>query len=148
MQVLASHDAPIPAAGHADINRVVGRFAVRYLDREDGVTYTLHQQFVTGGGVGARAGYESLGAAVADLRLATAREAAAAVVVERDGRYFGRTLKVRDLERGLRAPLEALHLEADERVAVRELRVVGTLHERVRAIVDGGWDRRFRADRA
>lgn len=148
MQVLANSNAAVPGSVNADINRIVGRFAVRYLDREDGVTFTMHQQFVTGGAVGARDGYGTLGAALADLRVATAREAAAAVVVERDGRYFGRALKVRDLEQGLRAPLERLHLEADERVAVREMRVVGDLHERFRAIVDGAWDRRFRTDRA
>lgn len=147
MQVLTGSRTLAPGSAHADINRVIGRFAVRYLDREDGVTSTLHQQFVTGGGVGARDGYDTLRGALTDLGLVTAHDAAAAVVIERDGRFYGRQLKVRDLERGLRAPLEPLHLEADARVAVRDLRVDGYLHERVRAIVDGEWDRRFRASR-
>lgn len=138
---------PAPSRPH-DVNRVVGSFVVRYLDREDGVTFTAHQEFVTGGRVGARDGYDSLRLAMDELTIRTAGEdVPAAVVIERDGRYYGRTLKARRLEQGSDAPLERLHLEADKLVEVRELRVRHGLHERARAIVDGTWNRRFRHGR-
>lgn len=141
--------APAPAlALHAarsipDVNRTVGEFRIRILDRDDHVTFTMHQELVAGGRVGAREGYATLGAALADLSTRTAGDAAASVVIERAGRFFGHALKGRDLEQGFRAPLRPMHLESDERAEVVDLRVQDR-YQRIRALVDGAWVHRFR----
>ncbi|MCW2961526.1 MAG: hypothetical protein JWM25_1613 [Thermoleophilia bacterium] len=127
-----------------DANRGLGEFRIRFLDRDDHVTFTTHQAAVAGGRAGAREGYATLRDAIAALTTATAGDIPAAVVMERSGRYFGHQLKARDLERGFRAPLLPLHLETDERAAVMELRATNRM-ERVRAFVDGSWVHRFRA---
>jgi len=131
-------------AGTPDINRTVATATIRMFDKDDHVTYTTHQQLVTGGVVGAREGYATLRSALSAIAQLTRGEAPAAVVVERDGRFLGRMLKGRDLERGTRAPLLPLYLEADDRLRVVRLQTKDRL-ERVRALVDGDWTQRFRA---
>lgn len=126
-----------------DANRNLAEVRIRVLDRDDHVTFTSHQQLVAGGRVGAREGYVTLRDALEELARFTAGDRPAAVVLEREGRYFGHALKGRDLEQGLRAPLRRIHLEADERAQVLELRAKHR-HERVRALVDGAWTHRFR----
>ena len=132
-------------AGLPDANRVIGEFRVRFLDRDDQVTFTSHQTFVAGARVGARDGYDTLCAAMEDLARATAGNASAAAVLERGGRYYGHQLKGRDHEIGSRAPLQLVNLEPDTRMEVVEFR----LGERgpspaLRALVDGTWSHRFR----
>jgi len=137
--------APSLAAGLPDANRILGDFRVRFLDREDGVTFTSHQTFVAGARVGARAGYETLREAMSELTIATSGAASAAAIVERAGRYYGHLLKGRDHEEGSRAPLRAVNLEPDERAEVVELRFAEQGRApALRALVDGTWSHRFR----
>lgn len=135
--------APAPA-GTPDINRYVALANIRMFDKDDHVTFTTHQQLVTGGVVGAREGYASLRAAMSALSGITRGLHPAAVVVERDGRFLGRILKGRDLERGTRAPLVPMYFETDERLRVVRLETRDRA-ERIRALVDGDWSQRFRA---
>lgn len=131
------------AAALPDANRALAEVRIRFLDLEDGVTFTTHEQLVAGGRVGAREGYATLREALGDLAEITRGDRAAAVVLERSGRYYGHDLKGRDLEQGTRAPLQRLHLEPDEGARVLELRA-SSRFERVRALVDGAWSHRFR----
>jgi hypothetical protein len=126
-----------------DVNRNLAEVRIRILDRDDHVTFTSHLQLVSGGRVGATEGYETLREALDALSVATRGERPAAAVLERYGRFYGHTLKGRDLEEGLRAPLRHTYLEADERAEVVELRADDRF-ERVRALVDGDWRHRFR----
>lgn len=126
-----------------DANRNLAEVRIRFLDKDDHVTFTSHQQLVAGGRVGAREGYETLRDALADLSTRTAGDRPAAVVLELGGRFYGHTLKGRDLEQGFRAPAKRLHLEEDDRSQVVELRASDRF-TRVRAIVDGAWEHRFR----
>ncbi len=127
-----------------DANRVLGDVRIRFFDRDDRVTFTSHQQLVAGGRVGAVDGYETLREALAELSFATRGERTqAAAVLERDGRFYGHALKGRDLEQGVRAPLRSTHLETDDRLQVVEFRAEGRI-DRLRAIVDGAYSRRFR----
>jgi hypothetical protein len=148
MQLVAGTDrlaSPLsPAAPRIpDAHRILGEYRVRIFDRDDRVTFTTRQQYVAGGIVGSRAGYASLADAVRALSNVTAGDASAAVILERRGVFFGHALKGRDLEQGFRSPLRMVHLEPDARAEVRELRVTSRF-ERVRALVDGEWVRRFR----
>ena len=94
--------------------------------------------------MGAADGYETLREAMSELSFATRGERnQAAAVLERDGRFFGLALKGRDLEQGVRAPLRSTHLEADDRLEVVDF-TVGERLDRLRAIVDGAYSRRFR----
>lgn len=132
------------AARTPDANRVLGNVRIRFLDRDDGVTFTAHQQLVAGGRVGAVDGYETLRQAMVELAFDTRGELSpAAAVLERDGRFYGHALKGRDLEQGVRAPLRSTHLEADDRLKVVEMQPVERF-DRLRAIVDGAYSRRFR----
>jgi hypothetical protein len=143
-EALGSFEGPRPAA-LPNANRVIGEFRVRFLDRDDRVTFTSHQTFVAGARVGARDGYETLRAAMDDLAQATAGEAPAAAVLEHGGRYFGHLLKGRDHEDGSRAPLRSVNLEPDARAEVVELRLGdGGRTAALRALVDGAWSHRFR----
>jgi len=134
----------INAMGLPDVNRALGEFRIRFLDRDDRVTFTVRQGMVAGGRVGADAGYATLRDAMTDLARATVGDASAAVVLERAGRFYGHTLKGRDLEQGFRAPLRHSALEADARAEVVALRSSDRL-DRVRAFVDGAWSHRFLA---
>lgn len=137
--------APSSPTALPDANRIIGEFRVRFLDREDGVTFTSHQTFVTGGRVGARDGYETLKDAMSELAIATSGATSAAAVIERGGRYYGHLLKGRDHEEGSRAPLRAVNLEPEERAEVVELRLGDTPRATaLRALVDGTWSHRFR----
>jgi hypothetical protein len=131
-------------ASMPDANRNVAEVRIRFLDRDDRVTFTTHAQLVAGGRLGARDGYATLREAMAQLAQLTLGDAPAAVVLERDGRFFGHELKGRDLEQGFRAPLRPTYLESDDRAEVVELRATER-HERVRALVDGAYEHRFRA---
>lgn len=137
--------AAVPGmAGLRDANRVLGEARIRVYDREDHVTFTVREQLVSGGLVGAREGYDTLRDAIAQLAAATTGDhVAAAAVIEREGRFFGHQLKRRDLEQGFRAPLRPSYLEADEGAEVVELRAKDRF-ERLRAIVDGDFTHRFR----
>jgi hypothetical protein len=136
--------APQDTARIPDANRVLGEFNIRVFDRDDHVTFTMHHQLVSGGRLGAREGYATLREAMFELGVLThGEQRGAAAVLERDGRYFGHQLKGRDLEEGLRAPLVTEFLEDDSRARVVELRAAQR-HERLRALVDGGWTHRFR----
>lgn len=127
-----------------DANRNLAEARIRMFDRDDHVTFTTRQQLVSGGRVGAAEGYATMVAAVAELAALTEGDRrSAAVIIERDGRLYGHQLKGRDLEKGFRAPLRDIYLEADDRSEVVELRAVNRF-ERVRALVDGGWSHRFR----
>lgn len=126
-----------------DANRNLAEVRIRIFDRDDHVTFTSHQQLVSGGRVGAADGYVTLRDALEALATATRGDRPAAVVLERYGRFYGHLLKGRDLEQGLRAPLKRMHLEADDRAEVVELRAT-TRFVRVRALVDGDWTHRFR----
>ncbi|MCW2924274.1 MAG: hypothetical protein JWM98_1678 [Thermoleophilia bacterium] len=137
---------PLRAAGVVDANRNLAEVRVRVLDRDDRVTFTSHLQLVAGGRLGAEQGYATLRDAMAELAgLTRGERTPGAVVLEREGRFFGHLLKGRDLEAGLRAPLRRMYFETDERAQVVELRSVDR-HERVRALVDGDWNHRFRMD--
>jgi hypothetical protein len=131
-------------ASTPDANRNVAEARIRFHDREDDVTFTTHAQLVAGGRLGARDGYATLRDAIAQLAQLTLGDAPAAVVLERDGRFFGHELKNRDLEHGFRAPLRPTYLESDDRAEVVELRATDK-HERLRALVDGAYAHRFRA---
>ena len=126
-----------------DVNRNLADVRVRFFDREDHVTFTSHLALVSGGRVGASEGYATLREALDALTVVTRGERPAAAVLERYGRYYGHTLKGRDLEEGLRAPLRRQYLEADEGAEVIELRADDRF-ERLRALVDGDWRHRFR----
>jgi hypothetical protein len=126
-----------------DVNRKLAEVRVRMFDRDDRVTFTSHLQLVSGGRVGASEGYATLREALGALADVTRGERPAAVVLERYGRFYGHTLKGRDLEEGLRAPLRRTYLEADDNAEVVELRAEDRF-ERVRALVDGDWSHRFR----
>ncbi|MCW2928753.1 MAG: hypothetical protein JWM86_2721 [Thermoleophilia bacterium] len=144
MDARVTHGTSMVAAPRTpDANRNLAEVRIRFLDRDDQVTFTSHQQLVAGGRVGARDGYETLRDAIADLARTTAGDRPAAVVLERGGRYYGHSLKGRDLEQGFRAPAKRLHLETDDRSQVMELRATER-YERVRALVDGAWTHRFR----
>ncbi len=150
MQIATNITGVAPAMGAAaatrtpDANRVLGDVRIRFFDRDDRVTFTAHQQLVAGGRVGAADGYETLREAMAELSFETRGERnQAAAVLERDGRFYGHALKGRDLEQGVRAPLRSTHLETDDRLEVVEFRAEQRL-ERLRAIVDGAYSRRFR----
>jgi hypothetical protein len=149
MQIAAAYDATGTArtgrVSAPDANRVLATAAVRYFDRDDHVPFTTHLQLVSGGRLGARAGYATLRDAMFELGVLTRGErVGAAAIVERDGRYYGHALKGRDLEQGVRAPLKRTYLEEDARASVVELRTSDRF-ERLRALVDGGWTHRFRA---
>ncbi|MCW2920293.1 MAG: hypothetical protein JWL76_167 [Thermoleophilia bacterium] len=131
------------ATGTPDANRVLGDVRIRFFDRDDRVTFTAHQQLVAGGRVGAATGYETLREAMAELSFATRGERQAAAVLERDGRFYGHALKGRDLEQGVRAPLRSSHLETDDRLEVVDFTAEQRI-DRLRAIVDGAYSRRFR----
>lgn len=132
------------AAQLPDASRNVARAKIRIFDREDHVTFTTHVQLVTGGRLGARDGYETLREAMFELGVMTRGDrVGAAAVLERDGRFFGHVLKGRDLEKGVRSPLRRQYLEEDAGASVVELRT-SNRHERLRALVDGGWTHRFR----
>lgn len=127
-----------------DANRVVGQARVRIFDREDHHTFTNHLQLVTGGRLGASQGYSTLKQAMFELGgLTKGEQVGAAAILERDGRFFGHVLKGRDLERGVRAPLRPAYFETDKRAIVTDYRTV-SVHDRLRAIVDGVWVHRFR----
>ncbi len=136
--------AAFAPSGLADGNRVLGTAHVRFLDRDDDVTFTSHLQLVAGGRIGAVDGYATMRDALFELGVLTRGErVGAAAVMERDGRYFGHVLKGRDLEKGVRAPLRPAFLEEDARSSVVAMRT-NDRFERLRALVDGGWNRRFR----
>ncbi|MCW2949086.1 MAG: hypothetical protein JWN41_99 [Thermoleophilia bacterium] len=137
--------APVKMFGSPGVNRVVGEFRIRFLDLDDGVTFTSHETLVAGARVGAHQGYATLTTAMADLAAATAGAASAAAVLERDGRFYGHLLKGRDHEAGSASPLRPLNLESDDRAEVVEIRTdhVGRAPE-LRALVDGTWSHRFR----
>lgn len=136
--------APFESTRIPDANRVLGEARIRVLDRDDHVTFTMHQQLVSGGRLGAREGYATLREALFELGVTTHGErASAAAIIEREGRFFGYQLKGRDLEQGLRAPLKPTYLETDARARVIELRT-SQRYEQLRALVDGGWTHRFR----
>jgi hypothetical protein len=140
---IADRHGAVAAQSVPDANRRLGEVQVRYLDRDDHVTFTTHHEFFSGGRAGAREGYATLVEAVRDLGRITRGDIGAVAVLEREGRFFGLQLKGRDLEDGLRGPIRRIHLEADDRESVVELRA-DSRFDRLRAFVDGAWTHRFR----
>jgi hypothetical protein len=136
--------APMGMAGLPDASRNLGEFRRRIADLEDGVTFVVRDEFVAGGRVGARDGYATLQAAIAELAGLTRESVPAAAVLMREGRYYGHVLKGRDLELGFRAPLKPIHLEEDTQSRVLDLRVRDRF-DRLQAVVDGTYVHRFRS---
>lgn len=127
-----------------DMNRNLGEFRIRTADLEDGVTFTTRAHFVTGGLIGKRAGYDDLNVAIRDLALKTDGLTPAAAIVEREGRFFGRQLKMRDLEQGITSAVTAAWLEEDSMSRVLDVRSTGDRFAGLRAVIDGAYVHRFR----